>query len=303
VKKIRRSAGDQTFTIINMSLFGLFALICCFPFYYLLINTISNNREVALGHILFLPSGIHFANYTQVFQLRGLFNATVVSINRTVIGTVLSVLSASYLGYCMTKEYFWHRTFWYRYLIITMYFSAGLIPWYLTMHALRLNNNFLAYVWPSLCQSFNVVLVKTYVESLPLSLEESAEIDGAGCLRRYMSIVLPLSTPILATIAIFSAIGHWNSYSDTLFLMTKENLYTLQYILFKYMRESETISRMLQMNLSGAYGANAADLLNRLTPTAVKYTVTAVVTLPILFVYPFFQRYFVKGIMIGAVKG
>jgi putative aldouronate transport system permease protein len=300
VKKIRRGAGDQAFTIINIGFFGLFALICFFPFYYLLINTISNNREVSLGHVLFLPTGIHFGNYTRVFQLRGLFNATAVSISRTVIGTVLSVLSASYLGYCMTKEYFWHKTFWYRYLIITMYFGAGLIPWYLTMHALRLNNNFLAYVWPSLSQSFNVVLTKTYLESLPPSLEESAEIDGAGCIRRYISIVLPLSTPILATIAIFSAIGHWNSYSDTLFLMTKENLYTLQFILYKYMRESETISRMLQMNLNSA---NAAELLNQLTPVAVKYTVTAVVTLPILFVYPFFQRYFVKGIMIGAVKG
>jgi putative aldouronate transport system permease protein len=253
-----------------------------------------------LGHVLFWPKGIHFENYVKVFQLKGLLNAALVSVSRTVIGTSLAVLSASFLGYCMTKVYFWHRQFWYRFLIITMYFSAGLIPWYLTMHALHLNNNYLAYIWPSLAQSFNVVLTKTYLESLPASLEESAEIDGAGSLQRYLSIILPLSTPILATVAIFSAIGHWNSYSDTLFLMTNEKLYTLQFLLYKYMHESEVLSRMLAQDPSAA---NAASLFNRLTPVAVRYTVSVVVTLPILLVYPFFQRYFVKGIMIGAVKG
>jgi putative aldouronate transport system permease protein len=300
MKKVREGLGDRIFSGINMGFFALFALLCFFPFYYLLINTISNNREVMLGRVLFIPTGIHFGNYVEVFKLKGLVNAAAVSISRTALGTVAAVLSASFLGYCMTKPYYWKRKFWYRFLIITMYFSAGLIPWYLVMHRLHLNNNYLAYIWPSLGQSFNVVLVKTFIESLPPSLEESAEIDGAGAVRRYASIVLPLSIPILATIAIFSAIGHWNSYTDTLFLMTRENLYTLQFLLYKYMRESEMISRMLQMNLNNA---NAAEILNRLTPVAVKYTVSAVVTLPILFVYPFFQRYFVKGIMIGAVKG
>jgi putative aldouronate transport system permease protein len=300
VKKKKSAAGGIAFDIINKGVFGLFALVCAFPFYFMIINTISNNREVMLGHVLFWPRGIHFGNYVKVFQLKGLLNAALVSVSRTVIGTSLAVLSASFLGYCMTKVYFWRRQFWYRFLIVTMYFSAGLIPWYLTMHALHLNNNYLAYIWPSLAQSFNVVLTKTYLESLPASLEESAEIDGAGSLRRYLSIILPLSTPILATVAIFSAIGHWNSYSDTLFLMTNEKLYTLQFLLYKYVHESEVISRMLAQDPSAA---NAASLLNRLTPVAVRYTVSVVVTLPILLVYPFFQRYFVKGIMIGAVKG
>jgi putative aldouronate transport system permease protein len=300
MKKVREHLGDRIFDGINKGFFAIFALLCLFPFYYLFINTISNNREVVLGHVLFIPKGIHFGNYIEVFRLKGLLSAAGVSISRTALGTVAAVLSASFLGYCMTKPYYWKRKFWYRFLIITMYFSAGLIPWYLVMHRLHLNNNYLAYIWPSLGQSFNVVLVKTFIESLPPSLEESAEIDGAGAVRRYASIVLPLSIPILATIAIFSAIGHWNSYTDTLFLMTRENLYTLQFLLYKYMHESEMISRMLQMNLNNA---NAAEILNRLTPVAVKYTVSAVVTLPILFVYPYFQRYFVKGIMIGAVKG
>jgi ABC-type glycerol-3-phosphate transport system permease component len=233
--------------------------------------------------------------------LRGLANAALVTVGRTVIGTALTVISSSFLGYAFTKQYYWHRKFWYRYIILTMYFSAGLIPWYLTMHALHLNNNFLAYIWPALSQSFNVILTKTFIESLPTSLEESAEIDGAGSLRRYISIILPLTTPILATIAIWAAIGNWNSYTDTLFLMTDTRLYTLQFILYKFMHETESLANQLMMNPNNSQAA--AALFSQLTPVAVRYTVSVVVVLPILFVYPFFQRYFVKGIMIGAVKG
>jgi ABC-type glycerol-3-phosphate transport system permease component len=297
----RQSTGDKVFNGINFTIFGLFALICAWPFYYLVINTISNNNDVSLGRIVFIPRGIHFSNYVEVLKLSGIYNAAFVSISRTVIGTVFAVISASFLGYCMTKSYYWHRKFWYRYLIITMYFGAGLIPWYMVMHTLRMNNNFLAYILPSLSQSFNVILVKTYVESLPASLEESAEIDGAGSIRRYISIVIPLTTPILATIAIFSAIGHWNSYTDTVFLVTREELYTLQYLLYRYMHESERIAALLRAN--PAQVSMYASYLNQLTPAAVRYTVSVVAVLPILLVYPFFQRYFVKGIMIGAVKG
>jgi putative aldouronate transport system permease protein len=185
-------------------------------------------------------------------------------------------------------------------MIVTMYFSAGLIPWYMIMHVLRLNNNFLAYILPSLSQTFNMILVKTYIESLPASLEESAEIDGAGSLRRYFSIIVPLSTPILATIAIFSAVGHWNSYTDTVFLVTRENLYTLQYLLYRYLHEAESLTAVIRANPE-LY--RFQDMSKLLTPSAIRYTVSVVAVLPILCVYPFFQRYFVKGIMIGAVKG
>jgi putative aldouronate transport system permease protein len=168
-----------------------------------------------------------------------------------------------------------------------------------------MNNNFLAYILPSLHQSFNVILMKTYIESLPPSMEESAEIDGAGSLRRYLSIVIPLTTPILATIAVFAAIGQWNSYTDTLFLVTHDELYTLQYLLYKYLHESERLAALLKANvqMQAMMGAAGRNIMDELTPTAVRYTVSVVAVLPILCVYPFFQRYFVKGIMIGAVKG
>jgi ABC-type glycerol-3-phosphate transport system permease component len=299
--RYRKHTGDIIFNAVNTGVFALFALICAWPFYFLIINTISNNEQVALGRILFAPRGIHFKNYLDVFKISGIYTAALISLSRTVIGTSLAVLGASFLGYCMTKPYYWRRKFWYRYLIVTMYFSAGLIPWYMTMHALGLTNNYLAYILPSLHQSFNVILVKTYVESLPASLEESAEIDGAGSIQRYISIVVPLTTPILATIAIFAAIGHWNSYTDTLFLVTRESLYTLQFMLYKYMHESERLAAMIASLASR--GGMLTGVSVQLSPVAVRYTVSVVAVLPILFVYPFFQRYFVKGIMLGAVKG
>jgi putative aldouronate transport system permease protein len=300
MKQFRKTQGDKLFDFVNVTVFGLFALICVWPFYYLIINTISNNTDVAMGYIVWVPHGIHFSNYANVLQLSGIYNAAFISLSRTVIGTIFSVLSASFVGYCMTKSYFWHKKFWYRYMIVTMYFSAGLIPWYMIMHVLRLNNNYLAYILPSLSQTFNMILVKTYIESLPASLEESAEIDGAGSLQRYFSIVVPLSTPILATIAIFSAVGHWNSYTDTVFLVTRENLYTLQYLLYRYLHEAERLAALLRANPELF---RFQDVSKALTPTAIRFTVSVVAVLPILFVYPFFQRYFVKGIMIGAVKG
>ncbi|MDR2136198.1 MAG: carbohydrate ABC transporter permease [Treponema sp.] len=300
MKQFRKTAGDRIFNFVTMTIFGLFALVCAWPFYYLIINTISNNTDVAMGRIVWVPRGIHFANYGNVLQLPGIYNAAFISLSRTVIGSVFSVISASFLGYCMTKSYFWHKKFWYRYMIITMYFSAGLIPWYMVMNVLQLNNNYLVYILPSLSQSFNMILVKTYIESLPASLEESAEIDGAGSLRRYISIIMPLSTPILATIAIFSAVGHWNSYTDTVFLVTKESLYTLQYLLYRNLHEAERLAALIRAN-PALY--KFQDTSKILTPAAVRYTISVVAALPILCVYPFFQRYFVKGIMIGAVKG
>jgi len=186
-----------------------------------------------------------------------------------------------------------------------MYFQAGLIPVFLTIVRLGLMNNFLVYVIPSMMQPFNIILVKTFIESTPSSLQESAEIDGAGTMRIFFQIVLPLIKPILATIAIFAAVGQWNSFMDTVLYITDERLHTLQFTLHRYISQAELIARMMQQaQAAGGAGASAAiRAATQQTPASVRMTVTVVVTLPILFVYPFFQKYFVKGIMMGAVKG
>lgn len=297
---LRQTTGDKIFNVVNITVFTLFMIICVFPFYYLFINTISDNELSARGLIYFWPQGIHFNNYVQVFKIPNLLNAAMVSIARTVLGTGLTVISSAYVGYCMSKRGMWMRKFWYRFVLVTMYFNAGIIPWYINMMNLGLLNNFLAYILPVMVSPFNIILVKTYVESIPPALEDAAQIDGAGYFSRFLRVVLPICVPILATITVFSAVGQWNSFQDTLFLMSNPKLYSLQFILYRYMNEASALASILKSSGSSDMLANVSVTQ---TATSIKMTVSMIVVLPILMVYPFFQRFFVKGIMIGAVKG
>ena len=299
-KKQKLTAGDIAFNTINYLIFGLFTFCCVFPFYYLFINTISDNQISALGDIMFYPIGVHFENYVEVLKIRGIGRAALLSVGRTVLGTGLMVFASAACGYLFTKEKMWMRKFWYRFVVVTMYFNAGIIPWYLTMNALKLTNNFLAYILPTIVSPYNIILVKTFVESVPISLEESAQLDGAGFGTILIRIIIPLITPILATIAIFGAVGQWNAFTDTLFLMSDAKYFTLQFLLYRYLNEAASLAALLK---SDPRLMQNMDMSTMQTAESVRMTVSMVVVLPILFVYPFFQRYFVKGIMIGAVKG
>ena len=228
VKKIKMKPGDIAFSIINYTFFAIFTFICIFPFYYLFINTISDNDLVRKGLINFVPRGIHFDNYIRLLAVNDLFTSVFVTLARTIIGTALMVGASAFVGYLVTRKEMWGRSFWYRFLVVTMYFNAGIIPWYLNMSMLGLTNHFAAYIVPAIIAPYNIILVKTYIESaIPAELEESAELDGASHLRIFGSIVWPLSKPILATIAIFGAVGQWNSFQDSLILMqSAPKLYT-----------------------------------------------------------------------------
>ena len=298
--KRKLTGGDVAFNIINYTVFILITLACVFPFYYLFINTISSNELVRLGQIQLIPRGIHFENYVQVMKIPGILDALFVSVARTVLGTLWTVGGCAFLGYLVTKQEMWLRKLWYRLIIVTMYFSAGLIPWYMYLRMLGFLDNFWVYVIPGLVSPYNVILVKTFIEGLPPSLEESATLDGAGYTRVFASIVMPLITPILATLCIFSAVGQWNSFTDTMMLMPSGKNYTLQFLLYKYQNEASSLAALVRNTQDSSSLANVAT---KQTALSVRMTVAMVVTLPILFVYPFFQRYFVKGIMIGAVKG
>jgi putative aldouronate transport system permease protein len=299
--KFRRTRGDVPFALVNYLGFLLFALLCAYPFYYLIINSISANDVSALGQVRLWPQGLHLSNYEQILELSGLSAAAVVSVARTLIGTAATVLASAFLGFMFTQERLWKRSLWYRLTIFTMYFSAGLIPMYLTMKSLGLTNSFWVYVIPAIVQPFNIILVKTYVESMPRSLQEAAEIDGASTLRIFFRIILPNMTPILATVAIFTAVAQWNSFQDTLLYITDQKLYSLQYLLYTYTNQASSLAQAAQ-NAQGNLGSIVSAATTQ-TPTSIRMTVAVLVVLPIIFIYPLFQRYFVKGIMLGAVKG
>ena len=307
---IKRSAGDWVFEIAVIVFFCVFTFICIFPFYYLLINTISDNDLVTSGRVNFYPMlknaegqpvfGMQIENYLALQKVQDMGSSILVTVARTILGTVLMVITSAWAGYLVTKQKMWKRSFWYRFLVITMYFNAGLVPWYMNMLMMGLTDNFLVYVIPGMVAPYNIILVKTYIESIPSSLEESAVIDGASTLKVWIRIILPLSVPILATIAIFGAVGNWNSFQDSLLLMNnRPDLYTLQHRLYIYLNSSSNLGAM--MSQGGTVSEQAAQ--NMLNQRVIQYTVSMVSIIPILLVYPFMQRYFVKGIMLGAVKG
>lgn len=299
-KKFKATPGDIIFNILNYAIFTLFTIACIFPFYYLFINTISDNELVAKGMINFIPRGLHLDNYTALLNVGDLSSAFIVSVARTIIGTALMVAASAFVGYLVTKQEMWGRKFWYRFLIITMYFNAGLIPWFLNMQMLGLTNTFWAYIIPGIVAPYNIILVKTYIESIPAELEESAAMDGASYLTIFRKIIWPLSKPILATIAIFGAVGHWNSFTDSLMLMqSAPKLYTLQHRLYIYLNQASNLSALME---SGGQVSEAA-MKSVLSGKVIKYTISMVTVIPILIVYPFMNRYFEKGIMLGAVKG
>lgn len=298
--KIKVSKADHVFNFFNYLFFALITLICAYPFYYLIINSISANDLSANGLINFLPRKIHFQNYIDVLKMSGIGTAALVSVARTVIGTACTVLASAYLGFMFTQEKMWHRKLWYRLFVITMYFNAGLIPMFMTMKTLHLTNSFWVYIIPAIVQPFNIIMVKTYVESIPRSLQEAAEIDGAGVLTVFFKVILPTSKPILATIAIWAAVGQWNSFQDTLIYITDQKLYSLQYLLYTYINQASSLASLVK---STGNAAAVANIATQQTPTSIRMTISVIVVLPILFIYPMFQKYFVKGIMIGSVKG
>ena len=298
--KYKQTAGNVIFNILNHSFFIVFALLCFFPFYYILINTISANDLVATGRVLLYPKGVHFDNFGRVLSLPGLWQATLVTLARTFIGTFLSIICTGFLAFAFTRQELWRRKLWYRFFIVTMFFSAGLIPWFMTMRLLGLTNNFLAYII-GVISVFNMILFKTYIESIPNSLAESAEVDGAGYLTVFFKILFPICKPIVATLTIFTAVGHWNSFMDTLWLMTNEKLFTLQFILYRFLNEATRVAQMIRD--AESMGLTVAPSHFEMTPTSVRMTITVVVVMPIMCLYPFFQRFFIKGIMIGAIKG
>ncbi|MDR3173211.1 MAG: carbohydrate ABC transporter permease [Treponema sp.] len=283
------------FLAANYLLFTALVLMCIYPVWFILISSLSGSSGTS-G--VLLPRGFSFQNYENVVKIKGVFPALGVSVMRTIVGTVCTVVTSMFLGYLFTKKVMPFRTILYRGLVVTMYISGGLIPTYLVIRSYGLLNNFWVYILPGMASAYYIILIKTFVEQLPVSVEESAMLDGAGTLTIFFQIIVPMSMPIVATIAIFSGVGQWNSWFDNhIYAFQNKNLITLQYLLYNYLKEAENLIRQMMES------STDIDISKLLTPKGVRMTITMVTITPVLFIYPFLQRYFVKGIVIGAVKG
>jgi putative aldouronate transport system permease protein len=299
IKKIRlnESLPEKLFDIIlYVFLSGIF-IVTFYPFWNILIISLNESTDSLKGGLFLWPRVLTFDSYATIFRNQEIWNALQVTVLRTAIGTPITVLCVAMVGYSLSKRYLTAHRFWSLFFIFTMYFGGGLIPTYMIIKSLHLIDSFWVFILPGLMSIFLMILVRTFIEQLPPEMDESARIDGAQDLQIFIRIVLPLCIPVLATVGLFVAIGHWNAWYDSYIYTYKPELKTLQAILVKILNQYQTsgmVSEAQQL-------ANSAKRMS-VSGESIRMAVTMVATVPIILVYPLIQRYFVKGMLVGAIK-
>ncbi|MGE7828063.1 carbohydrate ABC transporter permease [Paenibacillus sp. NPDC093718] len=289
--------SDRVFDIVNFTFMTLVMIVTLYPFLNVLAISLNDSVDTVRGGIYLWPREFTLENYVQIFKYDGLITGAKITILRTLAGTFLGLLSGTMLGYVLSRVDFQGRKFMSTFLALTMYFSGGMIPVFILIRDLNMMNSFLVYIIPGMVSAFNVFVIRSFIDSLPYSLQESAKLDGANDFTIYYKIILPLCKPVLATIALFLAVGQWNSWFDTyLYNGNAPHLTTLQFELMKVLQSTQGQTNGMMS------GQNMAEIVKQVSPESIKMAITIVVTVPILLVYPFLQRYFVKGMTLGAVK-
>ncbi|AIQ44675.1 ABC transporter permease [Paenibacillus sp. FSL R7-0273] len=285
--------SNRIFDIVVITCVALFVLFCLAPFLHVIAVSLSSNRAITSGEVTIFPIELNWNAYVQVFSDSAMIRSLGYTVLLTAVTTGLCMLFTIAAAYPLTKGYLKGRKTFMVIIIITMFFSGGIIPEYLLMRDLRLLDSSWALILPGLVSPFNLIILISFFNNIPQSLEESAEIDGSSFFRTLVSIVLPLSMPVLATLGLFYAVGRWNGFQDALMYINSPELYPLQLKLFQ-MVQNNMVSELTQME-----GANRTAL----TPESLKAATVIFATVPILLVYPWLQKYFVSGVMLGAVKG
>lgn len=297
---IRRMKKLEIFDIVIYILLAVTAVVTLYPFLNTLAISLNNGGDTMKGGVTIFPRKFTLDNFKVVFQNQRVITAFVLTVSKTVIGTITTVFCTGLFAYGLSKKYLKGRKVYMTLCLITMYFSGGLIPSYILMQKLHLTNNFLVYIIPGLINVWNMIMMMAFFKGIPEEIEESAKIDGAGDYRIFFSIIIPVSIPVIAVMCLYNAVGQWNSWFDAYMYISDIKLYPLQLILRDIINAS-TISDMLP----GAQSAAARTLQNISQVSSRSLTAaTMMVTIgPIVFFYPFVQKYFVKGVMIGSVKG
>lgn len=292
---------DKIFDISNIVFMLLIVTVTLYPFLNMFALSFNDANDSIRGGIYAWPRMWTWDNYKYIFNEASIYHATLISALRTILGTVTSVFCTAMLAYTISRQEFVLRKFVTLVAIFTMYFSGGLIPGYLLIKELHMINSFWVYIIPGIIGVFNMIVIRSFIEGLPDGIMESAKIDGAGEFITFMRIVLPLTVPALATVSLFVAVYQWNSWFDVfLYNSSHLNLSTLQYELMKILQTSNTAASSTNAGDQFAAGQSGVTAV---TPTSIRATMTIVASLPIILVYPFLQKYFVKGMTVGGVKG
>jgi putative aldouronate transport system permease protein len=291
----RKKASSIVFDTLNLLFILCATVVMIYPFLNILAVSLSDSAEYIKGNITIFPRHLSFDAYKLLFKSDRLISSTIMSIARVMLGTISGLFCTALLAYICSIRRFSGRKFMRLVFIVTMYFSGGLIPYYLLMLKIGLHESFLVYIVPSLIYPGFMLMISAYFDNLPEELAEAARIDGCKEMGIFLKIYLPCSLPVLACIALYITVGHWNSWFDTSLFNPSGKFDTLQVLLRKLLLQNEAIKMITNEMLK-------QSLLKLVAPESIRAATTVIVTFPILMVYPFLQKYFIKGVLIGAVK-
>ncbi len=281
------------FDHLNVILLLLFALVCLYPMIYVLACSFATDSDYIKGNIYLWPHDVTLENYLTVLKDSRLWRSYGITLARTVIGTVTALIFTAIVGYAMSRTDLRGRSIFYKIFIFTMFFSGGTVPYYLIIVWLKLFDNFLVYIIPSLFSVYNMLVFSNFFKSIPEEIRESAVMDGASEFKIFRSIIMPLSTPVVSTVGLWIAVGHWNSFYDTMLYTTDTKLWTLQYYLMKVIKES-----------SGKIIAGMpAEIIGNISAETVTFAAIIISVIPILVVYPLIFKMLTKGVVVGSLKG
>ncbi|MDO4295944.1 MAG: carbohydrate ABC transporter permease [bacterium] len=293
--KVKRSPADQAVQVVIYAFVGLFALITLLPFVYVVAGSFATERELTERAFFLFPRTISYNAYQYIFKTGDAINGLKNSVIVTVIGTFLNMFFSCTLAYPLSRPYFKGRTFFTNMVIITMLFSGGMVPIYIVVaNVLHLRDTFWALWLPAVINPFNMIIIKNFFQGLPMELEEAARMDGCNDGQTFVRIILPLSKPVIASVSLFYAVTHWNSYFNAMMYISDKNKEVIQIVLRRIITLTSAVTTDSGMDW-GLFGTPPEK--------AVKMATTVVATIPILLVYPFIQKYFTQGVMVGSVKG
>jgi putative aldouronate transport system permease protein len=297
---VKPTKGEKTFDVFNIVFMIAICLLTIYPFWYVFVTSLNEGADAAQGPIWFWPRAFTLDNYKYVLEYKTLFSAFTTTVARCVIGSIFSVTVCMLAAYSLSKRHLPGRKAILYFLIMPMFIGGSLISNYVVIAKLGLINNFMVYILPSAFIFFSMIIIRTFIEQVPVEIEESAMLDGANYGQIFFRIIVPLSKPIIAAFLFFTVVSGWLDLTTTLLYVTKEHLYTLQYILYNALTSSTTAYMIDASSMDDLRKSFSRGTLP--TPQVIQMTVMVIVTFPLLFIYPFFQRYFVSGMMLGSVK-
>lgn len=286
--------GDRTVSAISYSVLTIFAAICTFPFIYVIAYSVTPYNDYLAHPMRLIPASLDFGAYLSVFKLNLIYSGYGVTLFITVVGTLINVLLLVISAYPLSKKDLKGRNMILSLIVFTMFFSGGMIPSYYVVKSLGMINSVWSLIVPNAISAFNLILMKTFIEAIPVSLEESAIIDGANEITVLFKIIVPLSVPAIATFTVFNAVIHWNEYFNAILYITRRRMWPLMLVLRELVIEQE---------LDSSFASTFTAMERRANPFTIKMAAIVITTLPIIVIYPFMQKYFMKGIMIGSIKG